>query len=1198
MTTPFDFTEQQKSAILTHDKNLIVVAGAGSGKTRVLVERYLKLLEANPAWPLNALVAITFTREAALEMRNRVRKELETRLHSAPTPKAKRWSDLLAQMDSARIDTIHGLCATILRANAAEAGIDPRFEVLEPIDGAALLTDVIDGVLRELVGDPDDDTATLFAEYDMRAIRTVLTNPNILMADLADMPLDADGIFQMWEQDWQANYGAARKRFKQDPQLIAAWDWSPPSWPSDDKIMAIYQALDDQWTPFFEETVSESCVALDNMQKSILLRGGAAAKWGGKDILAEAKENLGVIRDLLKAFKDMVDEPPNDTDKRAAEMLVRWYRLIAKVRDAYQAEKEVHSYLDFNDLESKTAHLLNTRPAVRDRYQGVEFKQLLVDEFQDTNEAQWKIVTSLANIDDDVAMFVVGDQKQSIYGFRGADVSVFDEARDIIGEQIPAGEEVPLSVSFRSHPGLIETFNALFSQILTKNPASPVAKYEIGFVDDTDAMTAHRQPLLDEAKAYYSSLELLLVQTETRGGLSSDKLRQWEAYEIAERLKKLKTEQAPIFDKSDEDGDIYRAFDYGDAAILFQTTTHITIYEDVLKALDIPFVTVAGRGYYNRQEVWDMLNLLKALHSPTDNLSLAAALRSPMFGFSDEILLALRRLRDESQERPSIIPLWDALSADDIPVLDVAQLERIRFARDILHELRDLAGRVTISELLRRSLSKTGYLATLTGLSGGARLRRNVEKLIDIAEASGKITLGAFSHYLDDLTSREVREGEAVLDASGAVRLMTVHASKGLEFPIVVLADASRQLRDMDNDVLLYDRATRRYVCKIYDADERKHIGSYAYRYAKMLKNRREEAEHKRLLYVAATRARDSLIMAGSIKVKKNGEWSISGWLEKVLMALELEKSYDLHDGYTFDYTQHATIKLHLPKYNEALPQKLRQDDGIFDWKVPKNTVQPQKPPRLQPIVIERERLLGHLAATQLAGIGGFYYAQSTKDKIYFRDTVRRQVLADAATQIREAVRVRDPRIKSRQIGEIVHEALRYWRFADNTKDIHALLESYAWQQNITDPHDVREVVQKALNLLKKFQSSDIYREMVVIQEKGHPFYTELPFIFRTDKRIIHGVIDVLYQRDDGTWVLIDYKTSYLRGMKAEDHARRYHLQVGAYASAAREELGGIVPDVYIYYIQRQEKVEIPANVWQTEIQKLEKYIGELITYD
>ena len=175
----------------------------------------------------------------------------------------------------------------------------------------------------------------------------------------------------------------------------------------------------------------------------------------------------------------------------------------------------------------------------------MEFKRLLVDEFQDTNDSQWEIVTSLANIDDDVAMFVVGDQKQSIYGFRGADVSVFDDARRIIGKELSNGEEVPLSISFRSHPGLIDGFNKLFSNILTRNPASPVAKYEIGFEPATDAMTANRNALSADARKHYGSMELLLVQTETRGGLSSDELRLWEAYEIATRLKQLKADKAP-----------------------------------------------------------------------------------------------------------------------------------------------------------------------------------------------------------------------------------------------------------------------------------------------------------------------------------------------------------------------------------------------------------------------------------------------------------------------------------------------------------------------------------------------------------------------------------------------------------------------------------------------------------------------------
>jgi ATP-dependent helicase/nuclease subunit A len=1197
--TAFDFTEQQARAIQTHDKNLIVVAGAGSGKTRVLVERYLNLLEKNPEWSLNALVAITFTREAAFEMRNRVRKELENRLHQAQIDdEAKRWSGLLAQMDSARIDTIHGLCATILRANAAEAGIDPRFEVLEPIDGAALLTNVINAVLRNLVNEPDDDIATLFTEYDIRLIREVVSSPEILAAELDDLPETAAELYQQWVQDWQVDYETTRERLAKDEVLKAAWAWSPPpiAIAADDKIMDVYRELDTHWNNFFEAEIAHSQTCLSQMLQAINLVGGKPDNWGGKDILAEAKDNLRSIRECLSEFKDTVGEPPNEIDKRACAMLVRWYRLLKQVGETYQAEKAASGYLDFNDLEARTAALLNSFEAVRQRYQGVEFKRLLVDEFQDTNASQWKIVTSLANIHDDIAMFVVGDQKQSIYGFRGADVSVFDAARLLIGTQLAdKGEEIPLSVSFRSHPGLIQAFNKLFARILIRNANSPVAQYEIAFDHDMDAS---RNLLNDMAKQHYGSVELLLLETVSRGGLSAPELRLWEAHEIAQRLKKLYEAQAPIFVGIDENGDAYRPFDYGDAAILFQTTTHLNTYEEVLKALNIPFVTVAGRGYYNRQEVWDMLNLLKALHNSTDNLSLAAVLRSPMFGFSDEMLLALRRLRVESAERATIMPLWEALSVDVIPPLDADQMARVRFARDTLHELRALAGRVTISELLRRSLSKTGYLAVLTGLPGGARLRRNVEKLIDIAEASGKITLGAFSHYLDDLTAQEVREGEATLDASGAVRLMTVHASKGLEFPVVVLADASRQLRDPENDVLLYDRVRRHYVCKVYSDDEQKHVPSYTYRHCKRLSRLREEAEHKRLLYVAATRARDVLIIAGTVTLKKDGSWGSDGWLRQILSAIELDNDSSLHDGFSFDYTPHATIRLHLPKYDTNLPQNLRRDDSIVVWKAPDASVQPLMPPRMQPVTMEQERLLGHLAATQLANIGSFYYAFSGSDKLYFRDTVRRQILADSSSQIREAVRIRDPRIKLRQVGEVVHEALRFWRFPDNTADIDALLESYAWQQHITDPKDVPDVVNRAREILRKFQNSDTYREISLVKSKGLPYYSELPFIFRTDRRIIHGVMDALYQRENGEWVVMDYKTTSAHNMKVADHARRYHLQLGAYAAAVRAELGGIVPKVYIHYIQRQERIEIPAAIWQAEIQKLEQYIGELTTYD
>lgn len=1186
-----NFTREQEQAIFTHDKNMIVVAGAGSGKTRVLVERYLDLLDKNRDWRLNALVAITFTREAAFEMRDRVRKELENRVQNPKNEADRRhWSDLLGQMDSARIDTIHGMCATILRANAAEALVDPDFEVLEPIEASALINDIIAAELQALSDNDEANLALLFTEYDMRDIRAALSDPTLLAADLSDMPSDADILFEAWCAEWEAHYLQAVRQVQH--QLGDEMNYVAENiFPENDKLADAFHTIRDEWAQFIGNDAQASYQSCQRIIASVNLRSGSKSNWGSQELLKIAKEIAGSIRDSLKKLLNEIGNPPDDLDRKAADLLLRWYQLLRRVQLAYQQSKRDEGYLDFNDLELRTAELLNRSQAVRERYQSSEFKRLLVDEFQDTNQAQWDIVRHLADLDDDVAMFLVGDPKQSIYAFRGADVSVFDGVREQVAQH-PKGIKLGLTQSFRSHPGLIEAFNTLFGKILTRDDLSPVAKYEIQF---DQSMTAFRQDLPDEQAQIYAPIELLLQcnasSFRSPDFIPSDQRRVWEAHEIAKRLMQFRIDEAPIHDK---ETDTLRSFDYGDAALLFQSTSHINTYEQVFKAMGVPYVTVAGRGYYNRQEVWDMLNLLKALHNPSDNLSLASALRSPMFGFSDELLLALRSLLAEDGKKR--LPLWDALTITDIPHLNQAYITEIERAYEILHDLRQLAGRVTISELLRTALAKTGYLATLTGLPDGARLRRNVEKLVEIAEQSGKITLGAFAHYLDDLTAREVREGEATLDTSGAVRFMTVHASKGLEFPVVVLADTSWTKRGGGGNPIIYDNLGERLACKVFDDDESKYVPSFAYQQASRLDNLRQEAERKRLLYVAATRARDCLIISGEVRQKKDDSLTTYGWLKTITEAIGDDVFDEITDGYLHQFTDNTKIRFHLPEFDPDLIKILGGSEGASQWQKLSIQTEAETPTLMQPIIIEQEKMLGHIAATQLANIGGFHYADQQQHREYYRSQMRRQVLDDAPAQIKEAIRSRDPRIRPRQLGEVVHEALRYWRFPNEHDNIDAILESYAWQQNITDDYQIDDVVQQAHRLLEKFQNSDIYRAIAYVKKEGLPYYSELPFIYRTEKRIIHGVIDALFKNDEEWW-LVDYKTSTVRGgLRAiEDHAQRYYLQVGAYASAVRQELSGITPRVFIHYIQYNKSIEIPTTTWEREIQKLERYIGELI---
>ena len=363
--------------------------------------------------------------------------------------------------------------------------------------------------------------------------------------------------------------------------------------------------------------------------------------------------------------------------------------------------KDERSALDFDDLEALTYKLLHEYPEVAERYAHGEFRHLMVDEFQDTNVLQRDVVKMLCGLEDG-RLFVVGDPKQSIYAFRGADVSVFHDERASIKDS--GGHETLLRDSFRSHYRLVEAFNDLFQRILAGEDAR-IARYEVTL---DDRMAAAR-----DAEDFHETPITFILMDEKPPALgeklSAEELRRWEAYEIVQQLKAMKESGALV-----HDGAEYRPFEFGDVAILFQAMSNAPLYEEVFKQNDLPYVTIAGKGYYDRQEVWDMLNLLRALHNTADDLALASVLRSPMFGLSDEALLALRLQRDDEDAR---LLLWEALQHDPSPVPEDDRAALL-FARECLNRLLELAGRVTVDSLLAAALDETAYDAILTGAAG------------------------------------------------------------------------------------------------------------------------------------------------------------------------------------------------------------------------------------------------------------------------------------------------------------------------------------------------------------------------------------------------------------------------------------------------------------------------------------------------
>lgn len=1211
-------TEDQKKAISTR-QTAIVVAGAGSGKTRVLVERYLTLLQENPDWALNNLAAITFTKAAATEMRARVRTLIEERYRQALDADEKevyqQWSRRIAEMNSARITTIHGMCADLLRANFAEAGLDPDFQVMDEPDAAQLRADAIDLTFSRLTeAAAEEETGPnileLFEIYDLHQIRTTLLKSGIIGADLDALishgAFDPDTLMQRWEAEWIDGSRRELERLKSEAALQSfltdQTDFSPPA---NDKLTEVwFQAQEclkqsmDEIQPFVDRFE-----ALKRSRDSINLRGGAAAAWGGKEVVAAAKDLLGVIKQHLKDCLDMLGDPPGEHDREAARLLPAWYALVRRVQETYREMKMQRAALDFDDLETLTVRLLEQHPEVVARYQGGEIRHLLIDEFQDTNQRQWRIAQHIAPPQLEGALFVVGDPKQSIYGFRGADVSVFGGVQKNI-EDI-RGDTIYLARSFRTHAPLVERFNAIFERVLVTDDSSPVRRYqvELGL-----PMDAHRQRPPEDPDTL-PAIELLLLDKnipvpgeEKSKSLTTDVMRRWEAQVIAERLKALVESGRPIYDKQ---SGITRPVGYGDIALLLQAMTHVTVYESVFRQMGIPYLTTSGRGYYNRQEVQDVMNLLKALYNPVDDLALASALHSPLFGLSDEALYGLRNEFDADGRRMAPRPLWDALQSPG-PLFPDGERLQAQLTSERLTRWRQMAGRVTIAELLETIFEETGYLAILSGLPDNAVRRSNVLKLLDKARVSGKTTLSDFTTYIQDLTTSEIREGDAAQEVEGVTQIMTIHASKGLEFPVVVLLDSSYKGRSSEGrDTLLFQDE---FICKLIGEDG-KPVLPFAYRRSQNLQKQREEAERRRLLYVAATRAQDLLIISGAADTT---ERKADGWLGWLLEAIDME--HPLIHEVMLEYPGEDAMKRARRQAQQAAKARSEgQPPSTRPYTTTDSTTRKSptddltdavSPPLLPSIEVPIQQQVRHLAATSIADMGGWLHAEDTQEQYSARERFRRRVLYDAPAVIQRVQPHSDQtRVSARQVGDIVHQALRWWQIPFNIAldERLTLLGSYAWAIGIKEKHLVDEAAQQASTLLDRFTQSALYRWIREAQDHGLPVLRELPFVYEQESHIVHGVIDVLFQRpvasgESERWVLADYKTSRMRHwepdskirqQKLHQHAARYHLQLGIYAAAAEQILSAerpCVPDVYLHYLSYNTSIHVPEATWRSAL--------------
>lgn len=805
-----NLTDEQAQAAFAPG-SVAVVAGAGTGKTHMLTHRYRHHL-AGGLSPLE-IVAVTFTERAAAELRARVRRALET---SGAEP------DTLAELEAAPVGTLHALAARVCCDHPDAAGVPADFGMLDELERSVWLGEAFTAALGTL--ELSDEVLELLPFERLREVLWALVQePSLAEAAFAHSP-------KTWPEQVAAARRAATDALVQNPawqeavRTVRACAGAPG-----DLIEAARQHALAGFKALGAGDAREALIHFRAVKRT----GGSKENWPG-DTLAQVKSALETVQTLTKAGEKegLLALELGPADAQLETLLPVLQDAFEHVQAHLSAAKREARVLDFADLELHALRALG-HESVLEHYRK-RWRAFLIDEFQDTSPVQARL---LARLTAGATVTLVGDEQQAIYGFRGADAAVFGEARAALGAG--GGSLLALSESFRTHAPLVSATNTLFAPVLAGHRA----------------LRAWRQ----DAPTPAPHVTLHAVRAEK--GVGKAVRRVQEARTLAETLLRLVTDEMPVHDP---ETDAFRPLRWGDVAILTRTWRPLETFSEVFSALGIPVVHTGGGNLLDTREAKDGLALVRVLADPHDDLALVALLRSPFFAVDDRTLTRFARTLGAGTSQEVKTSWWDALQVTDLLAAADGKLEN---ARTTLSALLDGRRRDAPSRLLARADLLTGYSAVLANLPGAARRGADWAGFIDLVRRleGGLADVFTIARRLRRLLQADTDLPRPTLAAGDAVALMTVHRAKGLEWPLVVLADLDYKGRSQDAAVLI-DRHRGVALCPESVGPENSDgsVEPALYTLLKAKVRADEDEEARRTLYVALTRARDRLILSAT----------------------------------------------------------------------------------------------------------------------------------------------------------------------------------------------------------------------------------------------------------------------------------------------------------------------------------------------
>ncbi len=1052
MSEKTQLNPSQKKA-LDCRRNIIISAGAGSGKTRVLVERFLWLFLNDPSLSIENVVAITFTDKAAAELRGRVRERLG-KLLSKPQPPnlRKRILSLNDELTRAYIGTIHSFCRRLLGEFPLEARVDAGFSVLEETDSARLLEEAIDETLTKAAR-RKSPPLTSALRFLLRHLRPAIIQ-NILTLLIRRRDIASDHI----------------ERYLADSE--------------------------------------ESLIAFERKSVSHIGREGN---------FDEAFERINVR--CLKALASLYQD----------------------VAHNYEARKGFGTSLDFDDLLLRASALVENNKEIREKLRH-RFRYILVDEFQDTDPVQWKLFRLLTGERNPGCLFIVGDPKQSIYGFRRADVRLFYAAQDFILKTNRAAQTglLPLNAedthnpasknerlgllelyeNYRSVPAILDFANFFFSHIMENQPSGGET-FEVAY-----------EPLIAQNPEAPGGVEFILADTNTlpqENPFSNLPREDLEAELIALRIKQILKSDTP-------DG-----FAPGDVALLLRSRTHLKAYEAALERHNIPYVTVGGIGFYERQEIYDIANLLQFLVSPENDPALLGLLRSPYLRISDELLFCVAQNPGRS--------LWERLTAS-LNNQSISETDKMRLSSitELLKRFHFEAQRKPLSILLKDFLTQTGGWTSLAADDEGRRARENMEKLLALArqfDASGFQSLIDFSENLFSLIENAEREGEAPspIPDENAVRIMTIHKAKGLEFPVVVLPGLSSRF-NFGNPNICLDKT---YGLAIKPANPASDFIPKETALFSSLRERekdKQRAEEKRLFYVGATRAEKILILALSATSKRVPD-SRRTWLEAVFPISDAFKnSAPLHyeiDGRTGKITIHRTPETITP----PLLEKTTDEDVSERLTLLEDAIRSDSQPESLDILLPlpQKETGRRFAVTQLMALERCPVHYYVRYILGLKEENLERLGFDITREIYVGEEVVAPKSWHLLRGTITHCLLQEMPFQRGLT-AGEIISSLLQNDTTLTPEERKSLCSELLDTWSVIEKREFIKHLALAKER----HSELPFRISFGKDTLQGRVDLCIRDKAGLWSVVDFKTGQISPGDVDSKARAYSLQMDAYA--------------------------------------------------